>query len=80
MLCEKKGYFGEYGGRFVPPELEKVLDEVAEAFERYKDDPEFLDELNYYFQQYVGRPSPLYYAEKLTQKPVVQRSISSGRI
>ncbi len=68
MLCEKKGYFGEYGGRFVPPELEKVLDEVAEAFERYKDDPEFLDELNYYFQQYVGRPSPLYYAEKLTQK------------
>ena len=68
MLCEKKGYFGEYGGRFVPPELERVLDEVAEAFERYKDDPEFLAELNYYFQQYVGRPSPLYYAEKLTQK------------
>ena len=68
MLCEKKGYFGEYGGRFVPPELEKVLDEVADAFERYKDDPEFLAELNYYFQQYVGRPSPLYYAEKLTQK------------
>jgi tryptophan synthase beta chain len=68
MLCEKKGYFGEYGGRFVPPELERVLDEVAEAFERYKDDPEFLAELNYYFQQYVGRPSPLYYAEKLTHK------------
>lgn len=68
MLCDKKGFYGEFGGRFVPPELERVLDEVKDAFHKYREDPEFLAELKYYFQQYVGRPSPLYFAEKLTQK------------
>ena len=68
MLCDKKGYYGEFGGRFVPPELDKVLDEVKDAFERYREDPEFLAELKYYYQQYVGRPNPLYFAEKLTHK------------
>lgn len=68
MLCDKNGYFGEYGGRFVPPQLEKVLDEVKEAFEKYREDPEFLAELKNYYQQYVGRPNPLYLAERLTQK------------
>ena len=65
MLCDKNGYFGEYGGRFVPPQLEKVLDEVKEAFEKYREDPEFLAELKNYYQQYVGRPNPLYLAEDL---------------
>ena len=67
-MAVEKGYFGEYGGSFVPPELKNVLDMLADTFEKYKDDPEFLEELDYYFRQYVGRPNPLYYAEKLSKK------------
>ncbi|NLJ40624.1 MAG: tryptophan synthase subunit beta [Clostridiales bacterium] len=66
-LC-KNGFYGEFGGRFVPPELDGVLEEVKEAFEKYRNDPEFMAELKYYHQQYVGRPNPLYFAEKLTNK------------
>ncbi len=68
VLPDEKGYFGSFGGRFVSPELEQVLDELKEAFEKYKDDPEFIKELSYYNKFYVGRPSPLYYAERLSQK------------
>ena len=64
----ENGFFGEFGGRFVPPQLEAVLDEVKEAFYKYKEDPEFLAELSYYFKHYVGRPSPVYFAERLTKK------------
>ncbi len=67
-LPDNKGFFGEYGGRFVPENLVKVLDEVKEAFHQYKDDPEFLKELDYYFKYFVGRPNPLYYAERLTEE------------
>ncbi|NLK21684.1 MAG: tryptophan synthase subunit beta [Epulopiscium sp.] len=62
------GFYGEFGGRFVPKELEKVLDEVTNAFMEYKDNPEFVKELDYYFSEYIGRPNPLYYCEKLTKK------------
>lgn len=68
MTVNAQGYYGEYGGRFVPQQLEKVLDEVKEAFEKYQDDPEFIDELNYYYKDFVGRPNPLYFAERLTNK------------
>ncbi|NLW55644.1 MAG: tryptophan synthase subunit beta [Firmicutes bacterium] len=67
-LPDEQGYFGEYGGRFVPANLSKVLDEVKEAFYRYKDDPEFQKELAHYLRDYVGRPTPLYYAERLTKE------------
>ena len=68
MLPDQKGYFGEFGGRFVPENLEPVLEEVKQAFEKYKEDKDFIAELAYYNKHYVGRPSPLYYAEKLTKK------------
>ncbi|WHH61498.1 tryptophan synthase subunit beta [Petroclostridium sp. X23] len=68
QLPDEKGYFGEFGGRFVPENLEGVLEEVKQAFEKYKDDPEFIKELEYYNKYYVGRPSPLYYAEKLSNR------------
>lgn len=68
MLPDQKGYFGEFGGRFVPENLEPVLEEVKQAFEKYKDDKEFIRELEYFNKYYIGRPSPLYYAEKLTKK------------
>jgi tryptophan synthase beta chain len=62
------GYFGHFGGAYVPESLKKVLKEVEENFYRYIDDPGFLKELEYYFKQYVGRESPLYYARRLTEK------------
>lgn len=64
----KEGYFGEFGGSFVPPELQEVLDYLSEQFYKFKDDPEFLEELHYYLREYVGRESPLTYAERLTEK------------
>jgi len=67
-LPSSTGFYGEYGGRFVPENLVKVLDEVKEAFYKFKDDPEFLKELNYYYKYFVGRPNPLYYAERLTKQ------------
>lgn len=67
-LPNESGFFGEFGGRFIPPQLERVLDEVKEAFLRFKDDPEFKKELAYYLKNYVGRESPLYFAEGLTNK------------
>ena len=67
-LPDNTGFFGEYGGRFVPENLVKVLDEVKHAFYKFKDDADFQKELDYYFKYYVGRPSPLYFAERLTRQ------------
>jgi tryptophan synthase beta chain len=64
----ENGFFGEFGGRFIPPQLIGVLDEVKHAFLSSKDDPVFKAELDYYLKNYVGRKSPLYFAEKLTEK------------
>src|SRR5690625_4230843 len=66
--AKEKGYFGEFGGSFVPPQLEGVLGRLDEAFEKYKDDPEFIEEFDYYMKAYVGRENPLTYAERLTKK------------
>jgi tryptophan synthase beta chain len=63
-----KGYFGEYGGSFVPEPLQAALDDLEEAFLTFKDDPDFINEFNYYMSQYVGRANPLYYAERLTNR------------
>lgn len=59
--------FGKFGGRFVPETLMPALIEMEAAFLEAKQDPEFIRELDYYLQQYVGRMNPLYYAEGLTQ-------------
>lgn len=59
--------FGQFGGRFVPETLMPALIEMEQAFLEAKQDPEFIRELDYYLQQYVGRMNPLYYAESLTQ-------------
>jgi len=65
---EKKGYFGEFGGSFVPPELQEVLDYLEEQFLKYKDDPEFNEEFRMYLREYVGRESPLTFAARLTER------------
>lgn len=62
-----KQVFGDFGGQFVPEKNKLVLQELEDAFLKYKDDDDFQKEYHYYLNQYVGRPSPLYFAERLTQ-------------
>lgn len=64
---DEKGYWGEYGGRFVPETLVAPLDELTSAFYTVRDDPDFQAELIDLLQNYVGRPSPLYFAKRLTE-------------
>ncbi|MBD3181886.1 tryptophan synthase subunit beta [Candidatus Poribacteria bacterium] len=67
MLPDERGHFGIYGGRFVPETLMTALLELEEAYIKAKADSKFHEELDYYLQEYAGRPNPLYYAEKLTE-------------
>jgi len=67
-LPDARGHFGAYGGRFVAETLMQPLAELTAAYERYLRDPDFLRELEEDLQHYVGRPSPLYFAERLTQR------------
>lgn len=59
-------YYGKYGGQYVPGNALKALNSLEEAFIKYKDDPNFVEEYNYYLKQYVGRENPLYFAQRLT--------------
>ncbi len=67
-LPDKNGYFGPYGGSFIPDELQKIIDEITEAYLRIREDPEFLTELAELYQHYVGRPSPIFHARNLSTK------------
>jgi tryptophan synthase beta chain len=60
------GRFGPYGGRYVPETLMFALRQLTEQYEHAQSDPEFQRQFDYYLRQYVGRPSPLYFAERLT--------------
>ncbi|MDR4507351.1 MAG: tryptophan synthase subunit beta [Candidatus Brocadiaceae bacterium] len=66
--ADTKGRFGRFGGKFVPETIMPALDELEEAYYCAKNDPDFNAELEYYLKEYVGRPSTLYYAERLTKK------------
>lgn len=73
VLCgqsipDKSGHFGKYGGKFVPETLMPALEQLEKEYLKAKEDPKFNDELKYYLKEYVGRPSPLYYAKRLTDK------------
>ena len=63
----KIGRFGEYGGQYVPEIVMNAVNELNEAYEKYKNDPEFLSELRQLYRDYANRPSLLYYAEKMTK-------------
>ena len=67
-LPDDSGHFGPYGGRFVAETLMGPLDELRAAYARYIQDPAFLKEFDTDLRHYVGRPSPLYYAERLTTR------------
>lgn len=64
----EKGKFGDYGGLYVPESLMSVLEELEKAYHKYKNDKEFIAEYEYYLREYSGRPNPLYFAEKMTEK------------
>jgi tryptophan synthase beta chain len=67
-LPDKTGHFGPYGGRFVPETLMSPLEELTKAYLAAKEDPKFKEELEYYLEHYAGRPTPLYYAERLSEE------------
>jgi len=64
---DERGYFGEFGGKFVPETLMYALEELEEAYKEAKEDPSFWEEFNYYLKSFAGRPTPLYFARNLTQ-------------
>ena len=64
----EREYFGPFGGRYVPETLIHALEELEDAYERYKDDPEFVEELDALSRDFVGRPTPLMLAERLTKE------------
>lgn len=66
-LPNSKGYFGEYGGSFLPETLQKIIDEITESYLSIRQDENFIKELKDLYQFYVGRPSPVYYAKNLSQ-------------
>jgi len=67
MLPDSKGHFGIFGGRFIPETLMPAANELARVYAAAKRDRAFRTELAYYLREYVGRPSPLYFAERLTE-------------
>ncbi len=64
----KDGYFGEYGGSFIPPDLQVIIDEITVAYLEAIKDETFLNELKALYQYYVGRPTPVFYAKNLSKK------------
>jgi tryptophan synthase beta chain len=68
QVPDQHGRFGPFGGKYVPETLMNALIELEEAYLRYKDDPDFLEEVRYLLKQYSGRPTPLYYADRLTKQ------------
>ncbi len=64
----KNGRFGQFGGKYIPETLVPAIEELEENYLKYKNDPSFKKELNYYLTEYAGRPTPLYYAKNLSEK------------
>jgi tryptophan synthase beta chain len=66
-LPDERGYFDSFGGKFVPETLMYALEQLEKEYKKAKNDPEFQRKLDYYLREYVGRPTPLTYAERLTK-------------
>jgi len=66
MLPDSKGYFGKFGGKYVPETLMAALAELEAAYKKYRKDENFQKELDHYLKDYAGRPTPLYFAERLS--------------
>lgn len=74
---DENGRFGEFGGRYVAETLMPPILELEKAYEEAKADPDFLREIDEFFAHYIGRPSPLYYAERLTEHVVKEHGASA---
>ncbi|MGQ9629145.1 MAG: tryptophan synthase subunit beta [bacterium] len=68
MLPDAMGHFGIFGGRYVPETLMPALKELEDAYRHYKGDPDFVGDLDYYYHEYAGRPTPLYFAARLSDE------------
>ncbi|HEX9059853.1 MAG TPA: tryptophan synthase subunit beta [Clostridia bacterium] len=66
-MNNKKGHYGIFGGQYVPETLMNALIELEREYEKYKNDAQFKEDLSFYMREYAGRPSLLYYAEKMTK-------------
>ena len=71
----EKGYFGQFGGRYVSETLMPLILEVEKEYEKIKNDKNFIDEFNHYLKTYVGRPSPLFLLKELVMILEVQKFI-----
>ena len=67
-MPDENGYFGEYGGQLIPPELKAIMDDIDRAYEEIRDTDAYKNELNDLFEHYVGRPSPIFHARRLSDK------------
>lgn len=67
-MPDSQGFFGEFGGSFIPPQLESVLKEITVEYEKIREDKEFVTELKSLYKHFVGRPSPIFFAKRLTEK------------
>jgi tryptophan synthase beta chain len=67
-MPNSEGFFGEYGGQILPPELKQIMDDIDEAYNQVSRTEAFQDELKELNSKYVGRPSPVYYAKRLSEK------------
>src|SRR5690606_22473657 len=67
-MSARTGYFGDYGGRFIPETLIPAVEELTSAYEEAKEDPEFIAQFHEELRQYVGRPTPLYLAKRLSEE------------
>lgn len=67
-LPDEMGHYGQFGGRYVSETLMPAILQLEQAYNEIKNDPKFHEELNYYFSEYVGRPTPLYFAQRMTEK------------
>jgi len=67
-MPDENGYFGEYGGQIIPPELASIMNEIKDAYLQISQTDAFKDELNDLYKHYVGRPSPIFFAKRLTAK------------
>jgi len=67
-MPDDKGYFGEYGGQIIPPDLVTIMNEIKDAYLDISKSKAFKEELNDLYIHYVGRPSPIFYAKRLTEK------------
>jgi tryptophan synthase beta chain len=67
-MPDNQGYFGEYGGQLIPPELKAIMDQINDAYEQVRKTPAFQEELADLYAHYVGRPSPIFYAKRLSER------------